>query len=92
MISSDSSLRRYARDNIKNIFEVYLSTDINTCIKRNPKGLYTKIDGNFRKNIIGIDLPFTEPSNPDLVLDTEEYNISESLEIITNALSERYGK
>ena len=91
MISSDSLIRKYARENIKNIFEVYLSTNIETCIERNPKGLYTKTDRKFRENIVGIDLPFPEPTNPDLILDTGKYNILESLEIITEALSENYG-
>jgi len=90
MISSDSEVRKYARDNTKNLFEVYLNTTIETCIDRDPKGLYKKVNGKFRKNIVGIDIPFNQPSDPDLVLDTGKFNISESFNILMDSLKGRF--
>ena len=58
-------MRRYIREKIGNdLFEVYVKSTIDTCISRDPKGLYKKaIDGQIN-NFTGISAPFRGASKP----------------------------
>jgi adenylylsulfate kinase len=71
LISPYRSTRRYARENLPNFVEVYLKCSIRECIRRDPKGLYNKALAGEITNMTGIQDPYEEPSNPELVLDTE---------------------
>ena len=39
---------------------------------RDPKGLYAGARAGKIKNVVGVDLPFTRPENPDLILENVE--------------------
>jgi adenylylsulfate kinase len=80
-------MRRYIREKIGNaFFEVYVKSTIDTCISRDPKGLYKKaIDGQIN-NFTGISAPFEEPQNPDLILDTEKYDLADSVEMLIDSI------
>ena len=63
---------------------VFVECDINTLIGRDPKGLYRRAllpDGNPEKihNFTGISDPFQTPSEVDLVLNTDEETVEESV-------------
>lgn len=49
--------------------EVHLNTPIETCEKRDPKGLYKKARAGQLKGFTGIDDPYEAPANPELTLD-----------------------
>jgi len=87
MIASDSKIRKIAREKIKNIYEIYIKTSIDVCISRNPKGLYTKVNGKFKENIVGIDIPFIEPKNPNITVDSGAMSIDQTLKQILDLLS-----
>ena len=71
--------RQDARDLIGDDFnEVFVDTDVEECIKRDPKGLYKKARSGELKNFTGIDSAYEIPENADLVLDTKT-NIAEEL-------------
>ncbi len=59
-------------------FVVYVKADLETCIQRDVKGMYAKALRGEIKNFTGISSPYEEPSNSDLVFDTD----CESLEAI----------
>jgi bifunctional enzyme CysN/CysC len=61
--------RRAAPEN--RFFEVYLSTSLNCCEKRDPKGLYKKARKGEIQSFTGISAPYEAPLAPDLMLDTE---------------------
>lgn len=65
-IAMYESVRRWNRENIPNYKEVYIQVSRDTLLKRNQKELYTE-----GKNVVGIDLPFDEPKNPDLVIQND---------------------
>ena len=58
---------------------VYLSTPIDTCIKRDPKGHYKKARQGKIKNFTGISSKYEAPTRSDLVLDTSIVNQRNSL-------------
>jgi adenylylsulfate kinase len=50
--------------------EVYMKTPIQECERRDPKGLYKKARAGLLKNFTGIDDPYEEPDNAEVVLET----------------------
>ena len=60
--------------------EVYVKTSLKVAERRDPKGLYKKARKGLIKHFTGIDSPYEEPDNPELVLDTEKYSAKECAE------------
>lgn len=50
--------------------EVYVTAPLDVCKRRDPKGLYAKSLAGHLPNFTGIDSPYEEPEEPDLVIDT----------------------
>lgn len=48
--------------------EVYIDTPLDVCMRRDTKDLYKPALTGMRRNVVGIDLAFRPPRNPDLVL------------------------
>lgn len=67
-ISPFRKMRQFAREKAGegNFIEVYVNTDFETCMERDPKGLYKKKIDHFT----GKDSSYEEPLNPEIVLDT----------------------
>ncbi|HMR41878.1 MAG TPA: adenylyl-sulfate kinase [Ignavibacteria bacterium] len=75
----DSVRKLFGRDEF---FEIYIKCDLEECEKRDVKGLYSKARSGVIKDFTGIDSPYEEPENPELIIDTTENSIEESAEII----------
>lgn len=56
--------------------EIFVSADLATCEKRDPKGLYKKARAGEIKQFTGIDAPYEAPANPELVIHTDDEDIS----------------
>ena len=84
-IASFISPFRKDRDNIRAFFpegrflEIYVKTNIEDAVKRDPKGLYKKALKGDIPNFTGINSPYEEPLKPDLVIDTSKLNVDQSL-------------
>ncbi len=61
-----------------NFIEVFVNTPIEICEKRDVKGLYKKARAGEIKDFTGIDAPFEAPTNPAIVVKTDEMAIEES--------------
>jgi adenylylsulfate kinase len=61
---------------VKNIFEIYVSTSLEECEKRDVKGLYEKARKGLIKDFTGITSKYVPPKNPDVVIDTQDKDIS----------------
>ncbi|MDH3316422.1 MAG: bifunctional sulfate adenylyltransferase/adenylylsulfate kinase [Gammaproteobacteria bacterium] len=65
--------RRTVREMISaegGFIEIYVSTPLDVCEARDRKGLYAKARAGLLKNFTGIDDPYEEPENPEMVIDT----------------------
>lgn len=87
-ISPTEELRTMAkeivgRDDFK---EIYLSTPIEECERRDVKGLYAKARRGEVKNFTGISAPFEAPPHPALALDTSRLSVEESVEELLDLL------
>lgn len=69
--------------------EVYVKCSVETCEKRDPKGLYKKARNAEIPNFTGISAPYEEPENPEIILDTELHSIEECVEQLTDILTSK---
>ena len=63
--------RRWNRENITNYSEVYLKASMQTLLRRDIKDLYAKALRGEINDVVGVDIPFPEPENPDLVIEND---------------------
>jgi len=68
-------MRNLAKSKAKKFILVYVKAEIDTCIKRDPKGLYKKALEGEIKGYTGIDSPFEEPEQYDILLDTDKDDV-----------------
>ena len=78
-VSPTREMRKLAKNVIgeNDFFEVFVSTNLETCETRDVKGLYKKARRGEIKEFTGVSSPFEGPENPDLVLNTEDKSINE---------------
>jgi adenylylsulfate kinase len=70
LISPYEDSRLFAKTICSNFLEVYLSTPLVECQRRDPKGLYKKYGAGTIKNMSGLDEPYEQPVNPAITIDT----------------------
>ncbi len=90
-ISPFASDRQKVRELVgeENFVEIFINCPLEICEKRDVKGLYAKARKGEIKNFTGIDSPFEEPENPELVLHSNQETPEESTEKIIEYLKER---
>ena len=80
------------RQLVRNLFpagefiEVLMDTPLETCEKRDPKGLYREARAGKIRHFTGIDSPYERPTNPEISLDTTYLPVEECLEQILKYL------
>ena len=81
-ISPNNDLRQMAARIIgpDDFLEIYVSTPLSECERRDVKGLYAKARKGEIKAFTGISAPFEEPANPALTLDTTQLDVQQSVE------------
>lgn len=63
---------------------VYIKASIETCRKRDPKGLYQKVEEGTVKDFTGVHQTFEEPVSPDIIIDTENLDVKECVSHLFN--------
>jgi len=89
VLSIFHSNQKYNKSNIDNYKEVYIEVDFDKLLKRDNKELYRKALQGEIKDVVGVDIKFTPPFSPDLIIDNNETNAD--LEKITNKIIEEFG-
>lgn len=59
--------------------EVHVSTSIDVCADRDPKGLYAKAQRGEISNFTGISAPYEAPLHPEIRLDTGALSLEDSV-------------
>lgn len=87
-ISPFKAERQLARELLEDgeFVEVFVKAPLDVCEERDPKGLYKKARSGEIKNFTGIDSPYEEPENPELVLDNASHTVDENVAIIVEYL------
>ena len=85
-ISPYRNIREYARRETTNFVEVYVKCSVEGCARRDPKGLYKKASAGEIKDLTGPQDLYEEPTEPDLVIDTEKLTLQQSVDPILSML------
>ena len=87
-ISPNNKMREMAANIIgrRDFVEVYVSTPLEECERRDVKGLYAKARRGEIKNFTGISAPFEAPTSPDLEIDTTGRTVEESVKKIIETI------
>jgi adenylylsulfate kinase len=85
-ISPFNDIRAYSREEIGDYILVYVKCSIEECERRDVKGMYAKARAGIIKEFTGIDSPFEEPNEADIIVETDKQTVEESKEIILDAL------
>ena len=93
-ISPSNALREMAAHIIgeEDFVEVYVSTPIEECERRDVKGLYAKARRGEIKEFTGISAPFEIPVHPDLSLDTFRLSLEDSVHRLLDVVLPRVTK
>lgn len=76
----------------EDFLEVFVSAPLSVCEQRDPKKLYEKARAGEIKGFTGIDAPYEEPLEPELVVDTESRGVPECLDLLEAAFSGASGE
>lgn len=88
-VSPTRELRQLACDIVgsDDFLEIYVSTPLEECERRDVKGLYARARRGEVKDFTGISAPFEAPEHPALVLDTSQLPVEESVHRILQLLN-----
>jgi bifunctional enzyme CysN/CysC len=83
--------RHRARSAAKDAFhEIYISADLGTCEKRDPKGLYRKARRGEIAEFTGISAPYEAPEAAELIVNTDRLSVEESVARIVGYVEENF--
>jgi len=87
-ISPFRSDRRLVRDLVGQgeFVEVYVSTPLEVCEQRDPKGLYVKAREGKIKNFTGVTSPYEAPEAPEIVIDSSKISVPECVDKVIRYL------
>lgn len=72
----------------ENYIEVFVNKSLETCEKRDVKGLYKKARNGEIKNMTGISSPYEIPTNPDIEI-SDQLSIEESITLIFDFIKDK---
>ena len=90
-VSPTNDIRQMAREIVgeEDFLEVYISTPIEECERRDVKGIYARARKGEVKNFTGISAPFEAPVSPDIAIDTSKIPLEESVRTLTELIIKR---
>ena len=91
-ISPFNKDRNEARKLISNddFIEIYCKASLEVCEARDVKGLYKRARAGEIKNYTGIDSPYEEPENPELIINTSDETLDSSVSKILSFLEQNF--
>ena len=83
--------RQRVRDIVgaEDFVEIYCRCSLQECERRDVKGLYAKARSGAIREFTGISSPYEEPVAPDLVIDSEQLSLEESVDKVCQLLQAR---
>jgi len=88
-IAPFAATRQTVRSMIENVgayIEIHVSTPIEVCEARDRKGFYAMARAGKIKDFTGIDSPYETPENPQLRIDTSQFEMSAAVDVVINEL------
>ena len=92
-ISPYRSDRSRARAAAKDGFhEIYIKASLETCERRDPKGLYRRARSGEIAEFTGVTAPYETPDSPELTIDTDHLTIEESVAAVLDHVDRNFRK
>ena len=90
-VSPTNALREMARQIVGNedMMEVYISTPLAECERRDVKGLYAKARRGEIRDFTGISSPFEAPEKPEIEIDTTSLSVEECVDMVYNVIKNK---
>jgi adenylylsulfate kinase len=85
-ISPYRKAREIARNKCHKFIEIFVQCDMDILIARDVKGFYKKALNNDIRNFTGINDPYEEPESPELIINTTDQTVEESVRLISSYL------
>lgn len=90
-ISPYRSDRQKAREAAKGQFrEVWVQASLETCERRDPKGLYKRARAGEIADFTGISAPYEEPENADMIIETDQQTVEQSARVLFDYAVENF--
>lgn len=89
VISPYRVIREEIRQRIGNFLEVWVKCPLEICEERDVKGLYAKARAGEIKGFTGIDDPYEEPIASEVICETHQETVEESVANVLRAMEER---
>jgi len=92
VLSAFISPYRKDRKSVRKLFkpgafvEIYVKCALDECERRDPKKLYQKAHQGIIQDFTGISSPYEAPINPELIIETDNQSLEESLQMIITYL------
>jgi adenylylsulfate kinase len=91
-VSPYSESRKAIREMVENNIVVYVKADVETCRKRDYKGVYEKAIKGELKNFSGVNDVYEEPRHAEIVIDTDRMSPEEAADLIVHYVKRHYVK
>ncbi|MDY6898530.1 MAG: adenylyl-sulfate kinase [Cyanobacteriota bacterium] len=88
MISPYREIREEIRAITNNFVEIYVNTPLELCEARDVKGLYAKARAGEIKGFTGVDDPYESPLNPEIICNTNQETVEESVSKVIQYLQD----
>lgn len=90
-ISPFAADRQFARSLLPpgRFIEIYVKCDLEVAMRRDPKGLYARALRGEIKDFTGVSSPYEEPTDPEIVVETDLISTEDAVETILAELTAR---
>ena len=89
LISPYHSFRQNVRDTVTNFVEVFVSCPVEVCMERDVKGMYEKALAGEITEFTGVDDPYEEPENPEILIRADLESPEESVDKVLRWLEDK---
>lgn len=69
--------------------EVFVSTPLEECERRDVKGLYAKARSGVLPNFTGVTAPYEVPTNPMFIIDTSSIDLNDAVDLLVASLFDK---
>ncbi|AXH09204.1 adenylyl-sulfate kinase [Malaciobacter halophilus] len=91
-VSPYKESRKAIREMVQNNIVVYVKADIETCKKRDYKGVYEKALKGELENFTGVNDVYEEPQHAEIMIDTDKLSVEEAVKTIVKFVKKKYVK
>ena len=86
LISPTAAARGFVRSICPRFVEVYVSTPLEECERRDPKQLYARARHGEIQEFTGISAPYEPPTNAEVVIDTRTCSVADAVARVLEAV------